>query len=307
MAYRLARKEEVEAGIQRITIEQINKAIAEIESSTLSPHEKIYQIRKRCKKIRGVIRLVRPTLGKTYAFENAWFRDTARALADFRDAKVLIGTYDQVMDAFQEHVERSAFAPVRRALTQREKQLFHSQDLDQRLQPVSARFVQARERAKRWTLQEQDFTAVSAGLLKTYRRGRQALIQTYTDPTPTHFHEWRKRVKYHRYHTRLLSHLWQPVMMELWREVKTLSDLLGDDHDLAILHQILLAEPEFGQDEDRQAVLIGLIKSRRNVLETAAQLLGERIYAEKPKRLRQRLEHYWQVWHGQTVLSPTFP
>jgi CHAD domain-containing protein len=307
MAYRLARKEDVVAGIQRITIEQINKAIAEIESSTLNPHEKVHQIRKRCKKIRGVIRLVRPALGKTYAFENAWFRDTAGELADFRDTRVLIGTYDQVMDAFEEHVERSAFAPVRRALTQREKQLFHTQDLDQRLEQASARFVQARKRAKSWALQEQDFTAVSAGFLKTYRRGRQALIQAYTDPTPVRFHEWRKRVKYHRYHTRLLSHLWQPVMMELWREVKTLSDLLGDDHDLAVLHQILLTEPEFGQDEDRQAALIGLIKSRRTMLETAAQPLGERIYAEKPKRLRQRLEHYWRVWHGQTVLSPTFP
>lgn len=297
MPYRLKRKEAVAIGIQRITIEQINKAIAEIESSTLNPHEKVHQIRKRCKKIRGVIRLVRPALWKTYAFENAWFRDTAGELADFRDTEVLIGTYDQVMDAFEEQIERCAFAPIRRALTQREKQLFHTQDLDQRLQQVSTRFEQSKARVKSWTLQEQDFTAVSAGFLKTYRRGRQALIQAYTDPTPTRFHEWRKRVKYHRYH----------MMMELWREVKTLSDLLGDDHDLAVLQQTLLAEPDyFDKDADRQQALIGLINGRRRALETTAQPLGERIYAEKPKRLRQRLEHYWRVWHGQTVFSPPF-
>jgi CHAD domain-containing protein len=308
MAYRLARKETVEAGIQRIVIEQIDKAAAEIENDALNPHEKVHQIRKRCKKIRGALRLVRPALGKTYAFENDWFRDTAGQLADFRDAEVLIETYDQVMEAFQEQVERQAFAPVRRALTQREKQRFNIRNLDHELQHVSARLAQAKERAKNWTLQEQDFTAVSAGLLKTYRRGRQALIQAYADPAPAQFHEWRKRVKYHRYHTRLLNHLWQPLMMEFWREVKTLSDLLGDDHDLAVLQQTLLSDPDsFGKDTDRRQALVGLINGRRIELEKTAQPLGERIYAEKPKHLRRRLGHYWRVWQGEMALSPTFP
>ena len=78
MAYRFSVTDRsVQAGVRRIACEQIDKAIAEIENTELPLDETIFQIRKRCKKIRGLLRLVRPSFDG-YARENAIFRDAAR-------------------------------------------------------------------------------------------------------------------------------------------------------------------------------------------------------------------------------------
>ena len=71
MAFQILADESVEEAVQRIVREQIDKAIDEINDRELDRHETVHQVRKRCKKIRGLIRLVRPQLEDTYDRENA--------------------------------------------------------------------------------------------------------------------------------------------------------------------------------------------------------------------------------------------
>ena len=48
----------------------------------------VHDVRKRCKKVRGLLRLVRPGLGPDYRRANADVRDAARELSSLRDAHV---------------------------------------------------------------------------------------------------------------------------------------------------------------------------------------------------------------------------
>ena len=299
MTFRILEDESVETGIKRIAGEQIDKAIGELTDEALGPHETVHQVRKRCKKIRGVIRLVRPRFEEIYRFENAWFRDAARTLSYLRDAEAMIETYDDLMKVFDEQIDRSAFASVRRALTLRRRHIAEDRlDLEERLEKFLAAMREARARVDAWPLEAEGFDGIDAGLSKTYRRGRKAMMLAYREPSTEQFHEWRKRVKYYRYHTRLLRDLWKPVMKKYYSEVKELSDILGDDHDLAVFRQTLLDNPqEFGGKRDIQA-LVGLIDRRRAQLQAQARPLGERIYAEKPKRLARRLGCYWEAWRS---------
>jgi len=84
MSFCLMADESVEDGIKRIVSEEIAQAIKEIDNPRLKRSEAIHEVRKHCKKIRGVLRLVRPQLEGIYQFENAWFRDTAKGLATER-------------------------------------------------------------------------------------------------------------------------------------------------------------------------------------------------------------------------------
>jgi hypothetical protein len=105
MAFHLLRNESVEEGVRRIVGEQIASAIAEVEDTRLDPHATVHQVRKRCKKIRGVIRLVRqPACEHTYQFENEWFREAARKLSFVRDAEAMREAYDKLLDTFAEPV-----------------------------------------------------------------------------------------------------------------------------------------------------------------------------------------------------------
>jgi CHAD domain-containing protein len=110
------------------------------------------------------------------------------------------------------------------------------------------------------------------------------------------FHEWRKRVKYHWYHVRLLQET-SPAFMKARRTtMKQLSDCLGYDHDLAILKGFLdnTAEPILPAGEIDHVV--EQIQLRQRALRHDAWQLGEKLYIEKPKALVKRLGGYWAAW-----------
>jgi CHAD domain-containing protein len=257
MPFYLLADESVEDGIKRIVSEEISQAIKEIDNPRLKRSEVIHEVRKHCKKIRSVLRLVRAQFEQTYQFENVWFRDTAKGLAELRDAEAIIETYDSLLDQFDDQVERRAFAPIRRALTlRREKLIEDTGDLNQKLKKLRARLDKAARRIADWQLNVEEFDGIEGGLVATYRRARKTMAAAYNDPTAENFHEWRKQAKYHYYHMELLRELWKPLMRSLSKETDELSDLLGDDRNLDVLHKTLLKSPkQYGKKRDIQVLV----------------------------------------------------
>src|SRR6188768_3143106 len=137
MPFCLLEGESVPDGIRRIAREQIGAAIDEISGRALPEPEKIHQLRKRCKKLRAVLRLVRPGLNELYASENAFFRDAARLLSPLRDTQSVLDAYDGLMKHYGGEVARRTLAPVRRHLVQRKRRRASEvTDLDERLDRV---------------------------------------------------------------------------------------------------------------------------------------------------------------------------
>jgi hypothetical protein len=304
MAYRIRRKKSVQKSVRKVASEQIEKAIGEITNHELDRHATVHQVRKRCKKLRGLIRLVRPQFDD-YRWENAFFRDAARELSYVRDSQSIIECFDGLIGHFQDQIDQDAFARVREELTERRQRIADDKvGLDEKLDEFLGKMHEAKRRAARWKIDGDGFSAVEGGLVKTYGRAREALRDAYEHPSTESFHEWRKRVKYHWYHARLLRRIW-PDMMSMWRSgTGQLSDLLGDDHDLAVFRQTLCDDPDrFGSEADLQA-LIGLIDRRRAELQAEARPLGERLFAEKPKRLSSRFACYWKTWKTRQDFQP---
>jgi CHAD domain-containing protein len=298
MAFRFQRKESIRDGVQRIADEQIGKAIAELDDPDLSDAEKVHQLRKRCKKLRGLIRLVRPGFEKVYQQENVWFRDTARALSTLRDSKTIIDALDGLTEHFADEVNPSVFEAIRRELVARREQLPEEEsDLSQRLETARERMQQARDRIGDWN-GGIDRKALAAGLTKTYERCRRDLKQARTSPTPEALHEWRKRVKYHWYHIRLLENAWPELFVAVGEVAKQVSDQLGDDHDLAVLRSTLCSDPESFGGPELIDQLTGLIDRRRRQLQKRAFRDGRRLFCEKPKQFTNRCMRYWDEWRG---------
>jgi CHAD domain-containing protein len=298
MAYRLRRRKSVQKSVRKTAREQIDRAIAEIQDEELDRHETVHQVRKRCKKIRGLIRLVRPVFDD-YAEENAFFRDAARELSYVRDAQSMLECFDDLVEHFQDQIDESTFAGIRQELLDRRQTVADDREgLERKLNEFLTRMYAARERVGDWEIDEEGFEAVDAGLKKTYRRARKAMQAAYKNPSGESFHEWRKRVKYHWYHSRLLRKIWKPVMKAHRKQAHLLSDYLGDEHDLAVFRQTIVDDPDrFGSEETRQA-LIGLIDRRCRELQEQAKPLGEKLLAERPKRLAARFETYWNTWRN---------
>jgi CHAD domain-containing protein len=176
-------------------------------------------------------------------------------------------------------------------------------DEEKGMEEVAAVIETARQRVDSWPVKTDDFSAISGGLRRVYKRGRNRLADAYSDPVPENFHEWRKRVKYLWYHTRILEPVWPDMLEELADQVHDLSDYLGDDHDLAELRRVIIDRPQnFGNERDLE-MLVALIDRRRSELEAAARPLGERIYVEKPDEFVDRLASYWPIWRQRDVAA----
>ena len=262
MSYRFQVNESLADGLPRIAGEQVERAMAELKEEETNVPEAVHQVRKRCKKIRGVLRLVRGSFADSYQQENTWFRDLARGLSGARDRQAVLTCFDKLCDYFSEDLETNAFAVVRHVLAERRAEAHEGAELSQRVRETTMALQRARGRVAGWRLDDDGFAAVEQGLARTYRRARKALRASYRSPTPEHFHEWRKRLKYHWYHLRLLRQLWPAPMKGLAVEAKQLADLLGDDHDLAVLRATLANDCDALSEREELDALTGLAARR---------------------------------------------
>jgi CHAD domain-containing protein len=296
MAYRIHVDEPAPDALRRIAREQIARAVADIDDDDVDLHETVHEVRKRCKKIRGLLRLFRKA-SPDYAAENTAFRDAARRLSDLRDATSLLESCDALRERFEDDAAPEAFEAVRRGLLERRRERAEGLDTSRLLSETRDALEAGARRADAWSVTEDGFDAIEGGLAKVYGRARRGGDRARAEPSAENLHEWRKRVKYHRYHLRLLRDLWPDVLGPLRDEAKLLSDRLGDDHDLAILRETLVAEADRFPEPSLDAVL-ALLDTRRQELQAWSVPLGRKLFAETPKRFRRRLR---VLWHGRRV------
>ncbi|MDY7108120.1 MAG: CHAD domain-containing protein [Planctomycetota bacterium] len=300
MPYRFRPDKPIQKEARRIAKEQLSRAIDDLSVSAEALHTGVHEARKRLKKLRALLRLLRPNLNELYQAENAALRDAARRLSDLRDAEALIESLDLLAERYREELDGALLETARRALRQRREAIAARLRLDERAAEVIDRLGEAKRRVKNWSPDGSGFDALTGGLQKTYRRARRAMNEAYDEPADERFHEWRKRVKYHRYHVRMLRSIWEPVLEVRRDELKTLTDRLGDDHDLVVLRETIRAEPGNLGDADAERRLLELIDRRSAELRAEARPLGARLFAEKPRRLAGRFERYWQAAASET-------
>jgi len=297
MAYRFQRKESVAQGIRRVSLEQTVKAAQQL-GEDVDLAEGIHNARKSFKKSRSLLRLVRRGLGEElYQAQNQWLREAKNRLSSARDAEAMVETFDKLADRYQAVGECPVFATVRESLVDRRNDVAgESPEVVHTARETAESLRSLAHGIEDWALSGDDFEVLAPGFQRTYRRGRKAMRKAYRHPSDENFHEWRKRVKDHWYHCRLLRNTWPATMKPRIANLTRLSDALGDDHDLGILCHALHATAQ-GLDGDVDT-LSCLAQSRQDELRQEARTLGARLYAEKPKRLAATLGAYWRAWKG---------
>ena len=305
MAYRLEREESVISGIRRVIREEIESAENHLAGKKKTTRdEAIHDARKSIKKVRATLRLVREQLGDSWTRENAHLRDVAARLSQFRDAFVIIQTFDDLKEKFASGAP-ARFQSVRASLAKRRAESGREEDVGIVLSSAATSLRRASKRVKRWPLAGDGFEVLAPGLEKTYRDGRKALARARKKPNAETFHEFRKRVKDHWYHVRLMEGLWTDVMGAYEKSLKDLEDWLGNDHNLTVLQDTIAAEPAFYGKPKEIDQIFDLIARYQKELRAEAVPLAERIYEEKPRDFSRRMKHLWDAWRAEPSTSPS--
>jgi CHAD domain-containing protein len=295
MAYKFEPDESVREAVLRTADEQLRRAEHELtEGIRADPVTAVHSARKALKKERALLRLSRDALGPgSRRRENAALRNAARQLSDTRDAEVLVQALDSISERYAGQLSEVTFGAFREEL-EAERDLAREKLNDPTLASAVVDQLEAsRLRIADWRLKRGGWKAVDGGLLRSYRRGRKAFAEARAVPDGEHLHLWRKRAKDLWYGLRLLAPVCGEAVRGQAKEAHALSDLLGDDHDLAVLRQTLVRS---GHDVPADLdALLALIDHRRKQLQQQALAVGEIVYAEKPKAFRRRVHRSWRA------------
>jgi CHAD domain-containing protein len=260
--FRLREGESVSEGLIRIAIGQLDTAIEQLEKGS---EESVHEVRKSFKRLRAIVRLARDQLGdEIYERENRDLRDLGRRLSATRDSQVLLETLDAVAG-------RHAPPGLRQAVAAEHARAEREGIPDD----VAPELHRLRERVASWPLEQDGLESLESGFRRIYRRARRAYRRAQKDPTVENLHELRKRTKDVWYCAQILRPASRERMKRLASEAHRLSDVVGEEHDLAILSE-RVAE---GQPLARS------INRRREELVSVAMDLGRRTYRKKPRKV----------------------
>jgi CHAD domain-containing protein len=298
MGYKL-RPQDPAAEVRKVARQGIESAIEALGVPPSERGEGVHQARKRFKELRALLRLVRKPLGAEFKRENERLRDLGRVLSESRDATAMLESWDLLAKQHPEQFAEPAFKQVRQRLQARTAEAGgDSGDLDRRIAQVIEALDAFHTRIDAWPLKAKGFDLMAAGIGRTYADGCAELTKVRLDLSDEQLHQWRKRVKDHWYQTRLLEPSWPKLMKLRSDTLKELADLLGDDHDLAVMRELMQAQPQLFGDDKLHERLGVLIARRRSEMQSAALKLGDEIYLEEPKDLVARWRRYWEEASG---------
>jgi CHAD domain-containing protein len=295
MSFELKIDEALPDGIRRIAKKEIEKVRECVDgSSKASRDELVHEARKSLKKLRALLRLVRPGIGgKLYRRENLAFRDISRPLTEVRDAKNLVEALDRTTGGNGSRPRRRSFATARKELVRHQREIRVLGDEDA-FKAVDSAMKEVLDRLDKWTDFRDGWSSVGKGVGRVYRRGWQACAGAIEASTVEHLHEWRKQTKYLRHQLEVLRALRPTVLGPLANRLGRLGELLGDDHDLAMLRREVAGDPERFGGQEAIEPLLSRIDQRRQRLERHAMRLGEVVFKEAPDAFVRRLHSYWE-------------
>lgn len=289
MSFSFKQRRDTAGQVRDIAASQISSGI-ELAEAGADFDRTVHDLRRRCKKIRGLLRLVRPHFSQ-FEEENAAFRDAADSLSAIRDAAVMVETFDLAMkEPWAGDLSFDRKQALRGILTQHLDRVSAEQDRDHLLDDFAQAMKEAQSRVKRWSLGGDGFQLLSAGLRDTYGAMRKRMEKARKSNDPVDFHEWRKQTKNHWFHVGLLSDSAPHILADRKARLSTMGDLLGDHHNIAVL-----AETLADKAGALEPVLVEGLAAQQQTLADKALPLGRELSVENPAELTARFGKFFKL------------
>ena len=244
-------------------------ALADAADSGMSGDRKVHSIRKRCKKVRGLLRLVRPLMCDAFDDEDRRLRNAFRELATVREMSARAGVLASLGDDEPECHPSAATAAALAAATQ--LLAASLEDIDD------------------WPLDLHGFVDLGPGFAQTYRKLLKVWQQVLLEPSDANYHELRKWTKYHWYHVRILERINKKKLRPRRNALRKMQLELGEAHDFSLL----VDQPGNDETDDE---LLRHAQGRAERLYEKALERGREVFAVSVNVLVADHSRWWLTW-----------
>lgn len=263
------KSESIDEGLRRISREQVDIGLRDCADDSLPGHRKVHSMRIRCKKLRGLLRLLEPIMGAAFHAEDQRYKAAARELATAREQEIHAREIVSHGHALPDAQQSAAF------------------DLQPALRRSRDILLICRDTIDSWPVHVQGFYDVAPGFASAYRKCLRAWETACKEPGDENMHRLRRWAKYHWYHIRVFERLHKSKLRKRRRKLRKLQLLLGDAHDLATL------EAALERDGNADEKLRKKTARRKNTLYRKALNVGESVFTVSPGELVADLSMSW--------------
>jgi CHAD domain-containing protein len=267
----------------------LSQARAAITDPERSSQEAVHDFRRKMKEWRALMRLLEPFIPDAERWRGE-ARDHARVLSHARDGSAALNAFDDLLDKGMVLSERTS-ATIRGRIEalrgSQEQAVLTPTQRDAILAWLDA----AAESVAQWPLDPFDFSSIAAQLTVGYRSARRHIPDDWLLASAEDLHDLRQRVVDHRYQMELIEPLW-PRFGRMWtNEAERLRERLGRCQDLEVLKRMTGVHQPLAHWRSRLAPAGA---ERSTQLAQRAARIARRLFAEKPKAFRHRLETLWE-------------
>ncbi|HEU4476197.1 MAG TPA: CHAD domain-containing protein [Methyloceanibacter sp.] len=302
MSYRLDPAMPMSEALRRVAFAELEIAHNALHAPP-ERHSGVHSARKCLKRLRSMLLLVRPGMPEpAFATLTDRLAGIARVLAAARDAAALIDAIDKLEKETGPGPGLGPLQSLRAWLHKRRHAA--EQNLEKSAASDAMRgLLELRPSFAGLAVYPDDFRSLAKGLRCCYRATRESFHHAFAAAREEDLHEWRKGVQHHWRQMQLLAPCWPSELSARAEAARSLSQLLGDDHDISLLIR-LVATPTmmFGTPEDTAAFL-KRCRRRHKALRKEARKQGERLFAERARPFAERIETYWQIAAGDAAIA----
>ena len=250
----------------------------------------VHHFRRTMKEWRALMRLLAPFIADATRWRQE-ARDHARSLSQARDGAAALNAFDGLIDKGNLVLSSRTSDTIRARI-----EALRASDERSSLTPmlrdaILAWLDVAATAVEMWPLDALDFSTLAAQLAKSYRNARSHVPDDWTAASGEELHTLRQRVVDLRYQMELVEPLW-PRFSRMWiGEAERIRGRLGQRQDIEVL--LRLTEPHQMLAHWRSRLTPACTERSADLAQRAARI-GQRLFAERPKAFRQRIEALWE-------------
>lgn len=295
MTYRLDISLPLGDAVRQVAREQTTQALEAITDREQTVAWRIHELRKCCKKTRALLRLVRSSF-PDYKQANRLYRDTARLVSPHRDARVM-ATLAEHLSADIHHDPVAHWFDFQAELAE--------QVSPEPLHGVALMLRNALVLLGEWrvdAIRREDILEGFAQNLKIVHKRSDSITAKSKNEKA---HEWRKCVKDHWYHLRLLHNVLPIRDKGRVAAFNDLGELIGDAHDRAVFVDRLETLPVYLLDSKWAGALEETATHERKALQADAIKLAAPLLKGSGKGLVRRVGKTWKKGDERELELPS--
>jgi CHAD domain-containing protein len=252
----------------------------------------VHHFRRAMKEWRALMRLLAPFIADATRWRQE-ARDHARSLAQARDGAAALNAFDGLIDKGNLVLSARTSETIRARLEALRAGEERSSLTPMLRDAIIAWLDLAASAVAMWPLDTLDFTALAGQLAKSYRNARRHIPDDWTTAGGEELHTLRQRVVDLRYQMELIEPLW-PRFGRMWiGEAERIRGRLGQRQDIEVLLRLTAPRQLLAHWRSR---LTPASNERAMEFALRAAQVAHRLFAERPKAFRQRIETLWE--HG---------